>query len=267
MNISLPYDSAHLSINNAPLLTTSAILPRVFVTQVLLEISTSDLSQLITSNSLDNTGGAYFGASYSYSLHHIKDSNALLFHFDIVELWTDLTTPATTIILDDSKQKMLEIVLLQRPLLSAGDPGSAYEIIRADLIPRLPEPAGNGIKGPKKVSMWFRDWDKHGKKGTAEHIINSTSSSFVSYISSGVWSLLVFIVAVMALFVVVCLFVIFGCGWHKDDYVQAQQGKRRSSGKGSGGGWGDVEAARRFRSPEELGLRGSGKVVGVGKRD
>jgi hypothetical protein len=182
-----------------------------------------------------------------------------------MELWTDLTTPATTVILDDEKQKILEVLLLQRPLLSAGDPGSAYEIIRTSLIPRPAEP--NSVKGPVKVSMWFRDWDAHGKKGTASHIVNSASSSFVSYISSGVWSLLIFIVAVLALFVVVCLFVILACGWHKDDYEQAQSGKRRSSGKGSGGGWGDVEAARRFRSPEELGLRGSGRVVGVGKSD
>jgi hypothetical protein len=225
-----------------------------------------DLSKLIASNQLD-VGGAFFGASYSYSLRHIKDSpNALLLHFDIMELWTDLTTPATTVMLDDERQKILEIVLLQRPLISAGDPGGAYEIIRASLISRPAESRNiQGLRGPAKISMWFRDWDAHGKKGTASHIVNTASSSFVSYISSGVWSLFIFILAVLALFVVVCLFVIFACGWRKDDYEKAQSGKRRSSGKGSS--WGDVEAARRFRSPEELGLRGSGRVVGVGKSD
>jgi hypothetical protein len=71
----------------------------------------------------------------------------------------------------------------------------------------------------------------------------------------------------MALFVVVCLFIIFGCGWHKDDYERAQHGKRKSSsGKGTWGGH-DIEAVRRFKTPEELGLRGSGRVVGVGKSD
>jgi hypothetical protein len=83
--------------------------------------------------------------------------------------------------------------------------------------------------------------------------------------------LFIFILAIMALFIVVCLFCIFGFGWHKDDYAEAQHGKRRSSGRsGSGkGAWGgnDVEAARRFKSPEELGLRGSGRVVRVGKSD
>lgn len=61
--------------------------------------------------------------------------------------------------------------------------------------------------------------------------------------------------------VIVCLFIIFGCGLHKDDYEQAQHGKRKSGGRN------DIESVRRFRTPEELGLRGSGRVVGVGKSD
>ena len=54
------------------------------------------------------------------------------------------------------------------------------------------------------------------------------------------------------------------CGWcNENDYEIAQHGKKS---KHSTGGR-DIEAARRFLSPEELGLRGSGKVVGVGKSD
>jgi hypothetical protein len=261
LNVSLPFDSAHLSINNAPLLAGSKILPRIYVNQILLDTSKDDMDKLVASNQLDSLGGAYFGASYSYSLSSVKDSSALMLHFDIMELWTDLTSPPLTIIMDKEEQKILEVVLLQRPLLSAGDPASAYEIIRASLVQR------KDVRKPMKMRMWFHDWDANGKKGTATHIVNSASTSFVDYISSGVWSLFVFILAVMALFVVVCLFIIFGCGWHKDDYEQAQHGKRKSgSGKGSWGG-NDIESVRRFMAPEELGIRGSGKVVGIGKSD
>lgn len=270
LNISLPYDSAHLSINNAALLANNKILPRIYVNQVLEDISKNDLSKLIDSNQLDSLGSSYFGASYSYTLRRIKDKpQALLFHFDIMELWIDLTSPPLTIVLDDAEQKILELVLLQRPLLSPGDLTGAYEIIRANLITRPPAPAKGTKRRAKVTSMWFLDWDDHGKKGTATHIVNSASSSLIAYISSGVWALFVFIFAIIGLFVVVCLFVIFGCGWCSDnDYEIAQHGKRKSSSSAKGV-WGgkDVEAARRFMSPEELGLRGSGKVVGVGKSD
>ncbi|KAF1939711.1 hypothetical protein EJ02DRAFT_513657 [Clathrospora elynae] len=262
LNISLPYDSAHLSINDAPLLTGSKNLPRIYVNQVLLETSKDELSQQITTNQLDNLGGSYFGASYAYSLYRVKNSSALVFHLDIMELWSDLPSPPITVVLDDKQQKMLELVLLERPLLSAGDPGSAYEIPRASLIPR-----SSSLMPQRK--MWFRDWDKNGKKSTTTHLVNNVATSFISNLSSGVFSLFVFILAVMALFVVVCMFVIFSCGWHKDEYEQAQ-GKKKKSGstKGSGNWSGnDIEMARKFRSPEELGLRGGGRVVGVGKSD
>lgn len=266
LNISLPYDSAHLNINNAPLLTDSKILPRIYVNQVLQDVSKDDIEKLVISNQLDDLGGAYFGASYSYSLRRLKSSEARVLHFDIMQLWTDLTTPALTVILDKPEQKMLEIVLLPRPLLSSGDPANSYEIVRASLIPR-PAESEKGSKGARKTSMWFHDWDANGKKGTATHIVNSASSSFVDYLSSGVWSLFIFIVAIIALFVVVCLFCIFACGWHDDDYEKAQYRKKKTSGGKSSWAGTDVETARRFLSPEELGLRGSGTVVGVGKSD
>lgn len=179
-----------------------------------------------------------------------------------MELWSELPETPITVILDDPKQKVLEVVLLPRPLLSAGDDGSGFEIVRAELVLR---PATQSKVGRR--TMWFHDWDTHGKKGTTSHLVNTASDSFVTYISSGVWALFMFILAIMAFFVILCVFCIFGCGWQNDDYERAQHGKR-SSGKRSGT-WGgnDVEKARRFRTPEELGLRSSGKVVGVGKSD
>ena len=241
-------------------------MPRIYVNQVLQDVSKDDIEKLVVSNQLDDLGGAYFGASYSYSLRHLKSSEARVLHFDIMQLWTDLTDPPLTVILDKAEQKILEVVLLPRPLLSSADPANAYEIIRANLVPR-PAEMEKGSKGPGKVSMWFHDWDANGKKGTATHIVNSATSSFVDYLSSGMWALFIFIIAVIALFVVVCLFCIFACGWHDDDYEKAQYRKKKTGG--SKGAWAgrDVETARRFMSPEELGLRGSGTVVGVGKSD
>lgn len=172
--------------------------------------------------------------------------------------------PVKTISLDDAAQKILELVLLPRPLLSAGDAGSAYEIVRAELMLRPPDTAEERAH---RKAMWFRDWDDHGKKGTTQHFVNSASDSFLNYISSGVWALCVFVLGVVGFFVVLCLFCIFAFGGG-DEYEKAQNGKRRSSGRGSGS-WGgnDVEKARRFRSAEELGIRSGGKVVGVGKSD
>ncbi|KAI1596082.1 hypothetical protein A1F96_09918 [Pyrenophora tritici-repentis] len=267
LNLSLPFDSTHLSINTAPLLTPSKILPRIYVNQVLQDVSKDDINKIIVSNQLDELGGAYFGASYQYSLHRVKDSQARVFQFNVMQLWTDLTTPPLTVVLDQPGQKMLEVVLLPRPLLSSGDPANSYEIVRAGLVPRSPESGAKTSKGSGKVSMWFLDWDDNGKKGTATHTVNSASSYFVQFLSSGMWALFIFVVAVIALFVVVCLFCIFACGWHDDDYEKAQYRKRKTGGgKGAWAGR-DVETARRFMSPEELGLRGSGKVVGVGKSD
>ena len=179
-----------------------------------------------------------------------------------MQLWSDLTPSPISVPLDDPAQKVLEVLLLPRPLLSAGDASPAFEIVRVELVER-PEDEARGARR----TMWFLDWDAHGKKGTTAHIINSASDSFVTYVSSGVVSLFVFILAVMAVFVGVVVLVVLGCGWHKDDYERAQHGKR-GGGRGSGP-WGanDVEKARRFRSAEELGIRSSARVVGVGKSD
>ncbi|KAH8724059.1 hypothetical protein GQ44DRAFT_618875 [Phaeosphaeriaceae sp. PMI808] len=264
LNISLPYDSAHLSINNAPLLSGSTVLPRIFANQVVADTSVDDVAALVESNELDNTFGASFGLSYSFALRKMKGSSALAFYFDVFEIWSDLTAPTITVPLKEKGQMVLEVVLLPRPLMSPGDVSRAYEIVRAELVER------EGVKGSGEMrSMRFHDWDSHGHKGTTSHLVSEVSESFFDYVTSGVWTLVLFIMAIIALFVVVCLFIIFGCGFGGDEYEQAQHGKHRSSNKGSGNWAGlDVEKARgKFLSAEELGLRGGGRLVGVAKSD
>ena len=229
---------------------------------MLLDTSEEHLAELIASNQLDEHGGGFFGLSYSYSLRPIKASRALLFHFDIMELWSDLPENPITVILDDPKQTVLEIVLLQRPLMSPGDPSNGFEIIRAELIVR---PQSESRRGRK--TMWFQDWDNHGKKGTPSHLMNSASDSLMEYISSGVWGLFVFIMAIIIIFFTLCLCCIFGFGLHKDEYELAQHGKRKGGRQSGSWGGNDVEKARRFKSAEELGFRSGGMVVGVGKSD
>ncbi|KAJ4376236.1 hypothetical protein N0V83_001519 [Neocucurbitaria cava] len=207
ISLSLPFDVAHLSINNAPLFTPSKIQPRIYANQVFLDTSVDDLHHLIASNNqLDSLGGAYFGLSYAYSLQPIKGiKNALVFHFDILQLWSDLPEPPITVVLDDAKQKMLEVVFLQRPLLSAGDAPNSLEIVRAELVPRPPSQGTTTSKSRSRKIMNFHDWDAHGKKGTPSHLLNSASASVTSYLTSGAWALFLFIMAIIALFVLLCL--------------------------------------------------------------
>lgn len=140
---------------------------------------------------------------------------------------------------------------------------SSYEIVRARLVPRSSLPTSNSRV---VQTMRFHEWDAHGQKGTPSHLIAKTSDASLAWITSGVASLFLFILAVIALFVVLCLFLVFGCGCLSgDEYERAQSGKRRG-----GGGMGDVERGKgRFLSAEELGLArgGEGRVVGVGKRE
>ncbi|KAF2822160.1 hypothetical protein CC86DRAFT_330975, partial [Ophiobolus disseminans] len=256
LNISLPYTTPTISINTSPLLTPSNILPRISAAQVPLSISAQEISQLVDSNQLDTPGGATFAFSYAYSVRRIKDSSALLFTFDVLEAWAQ----DVTIKLDAQGQKVLEVVLLRRPVLSAGD-ADGYEIVRAGLVPR--SSATSQSKNTR--IMRIQDWDAHGEKGTAQHLVSTAESSFIEYITSGAWGLFLFIMAIIGLFVVLCLFCIFGCGLGKDEYESAQHGKRRG---GHGGKRSDAERGKgRFLSAEELGIRSGGRVVGVGKSD
>ncbi|KAF2851806.1 hypothetical protein T440DRAFT_467579 [Plenodomus tracheiphilus IPT5] len=262
LNITLPFSSTHLNINTAALLTPSPILPKIYANQIPLSTTIQALSTMLENNSLDTPGSASFALSYAYSLHPIKSSpNALIFHFDILELWSDVTSPPITVVPDAADQKMLELVLLQRPLLSALDTSPTYSIIRTSLIPRTETPT------TKMKKMWFHDWDQNGKKGTSSHLFNRAQQSFVDYVNSGVWALFIFIAALMGLFVVLCLFCCFAVGalsGEEYDYEKAQVRKRMRKN-----GWkaaaDDMGRERRGGDVEKG--RAVERLVGVGKSD
>ncbi|KAJ4305749.1 hypothetical protein N0V90_001280 [Kalmusia sp. IMI 367209] len=277
LNISLPYDSAFISINNAPLYSGQRILPRIYANQVVQDFSADQLAATISSGQLEashetNLGGGFFGLSYRQSLRNIrtaKNLEALIFQFDIVELWSDLTTPPLKYKLDDPAQKMLELILIQKPVLSALDPSPTFEIISASLVFRTHNPPSR--LAPQRT-MHFLAWDTYGEKGTASHLFSYGATSFADFLASGFWALFGFVLAVIVVFVAVCLICVFGWGFWEDDYERAQQGKqrRKSSVRSGKNGRVDVETGRakgRFRSAEELGLRATGQVVGIGKRD
>jgi YD repeat-containing protein len=185
----------------------------------------------------------------------------LVFQFDIIEIWSDL--PPTPLLhkLDDADQKMLELVLLEKPVYSALEP-PAFEIIKADLVLRSRNPVAS--TNPQQT-MHFLDWDDHGRKGTTAHALTSFGVWLIDYLDSGIWAMFMFILAIIALFVLVCVLCVFGWGFWEDDYAQAQHGKAK---EGKRRGKSDVEIATRlpFRSAEELGLS-RGRVVGLGKSD
>jgi hypothetical protein len=263
LNISLPLDASHLSINNAPLLSGSSSLPRIYASQVLQDYSTSDLHSRIDNDDLD-TAGPSFGLSYGTSVSHVTNSTALVYRFNIFSLHFTLPEQAaTTIMLSSSRQKVLELVLLPRPLHSAGDAGSGWEIIAIRLSPREKK----GSKRRMRMMM-FEDWDEFGRRGSPAHFLSSGSSGVVRYAKSGVWSLSFTILGAMVAFVVLVLGVVYAVEKYSGEYSQARQGKgRRSASKGSGS-WTDVEAAKgKFSSAGDLGARVGGSAAGVEKSD
>lgn len=269
MNISLPYDSTFIAINNAELYSGRRNLPRVFANQVVHDLSIDQLSTILSSNQLEashetNLGGGFFGLSYRQSLRAIKTSQgvkAFLFQFDVFELWSDLPEKELRFKMDDPEQKLLEVLLVEKQLISALEPAPTYEILSASLVSRslhlVTRPSTS------QLIMHFLDWDAYGRKGTTAHFLSSWTASFVDYLASGFWALFMFILFMIALFVVVCLVCIFGWGFWEDEYEKSQHGKRRRTRSR-----GDVEMAKgRFRSAEELGLMGRGRVIGVAKSD
>jgi hypothetical protein len=263
LNISLPFDATYLSLNNGPLLTPSSVLPRIYASQVLSDYSTADLSASISNEALD-TAGPLLGLSYGYSVRPVTNSSALVFRFNIFEAYFPLASPPITIKLDDHKQRVIELILFQRPLYSPGDVGPAWEIVTV----RLEERDKMGSKRRMRT-MEFLDWDEFGRKGSPAHLASTTSDWFVRHISSGFWSLSMFILGALVLFVVICVAAVLGWDWYSGDYEKAQSRKGRSRSGGSGGWTGtDVEKAKgRFLSASELGMRGTGNVVGIGKSD
>lgn len=268
MNISLPYDSTFIAINNARLYPTSSNLPIVYANQVLSDISADDLANLVSLNQLEasheiSLGGGFFGLSYRYDIRALPKTAAVLFQLDITELHSDLTETPIKYELKDKEQKMIQLLLLQRPVYAPQGPPT-FEIIKAGLVSRS-QPPLSGSPRTQRV-MHFRDWDEFGHKGTPTHFFSNWGSALIDYLDSGVWALFVFFLAIIALFVVVCLFCIFGCDMCQDDYEKAQSGKARGERRRKSKG--DLETGKVvFRSAEELGLMGRGKVVGLGKSD
>jgi hypothetical protein len=265
-------------VNDAGLFSGTRILPLIYANQVVQDFSANDLSTALDAGQLEashesNLGGGFFGLSYRHSLRHVETSQgleALLFQFDIMELHSTLTIPAVRFKLSDPAQKMLEVLLIQRPVLSAGDPSPSFEILSAKLVPRIPL--------TNQRTMHFLAWDTHGEKGTASHALSYSTASLIDFVSSSFWALLGFCMAVIVVFIVVCMMCIFGWEFWRDDYEKAQQGKRRKSSvkgggvdveTGAGAGAGGKKTKGRFKSAEELklGLAGRGQVVGMGKGD
>lgn len=242
----------------------------MYANQVVQDLSVDQLTTTLSTGQLEasheaNLGGGFFGVSYRHSLRNVKTSNALealVFQFDVVELYSDLTNPALQYKLGDANQKMLEILLIQKPILSASDPSPAFEILNVRLVPR-------SLTATSRRTMHFLAWDDHGQIGTPSHLFSSGTSSFVSFLTSGFWALFGFVMAVIIVFIVVVLMCVFGWEFWRDDYEKAQQGKHRR--KSSVKIRSDVESGKmrgRFKSAEELGLGlNRGEVVGMGKSD
>lgn len=167
---------------------------------------------------------------------------------------------------------MIELLLLQKPIYSARDPPS-FEIIKADLVPRSSNPVP-ATSSSHQRTMHFRDWDELGRKGTWTHLVSAWGLVLVEFLDSGIWALVVFLLAVIAFFVVLCVISIFSFDFCRDDYEKAQSGKGMAKVKAKArarvakGRRSDVETGKMvFRSAEELGLVGRGKVIGLGKSD
>ncbi|KAF1969085.1 hypothetical protein BU23DRAFT_245639 [Bimuria novae-zelandiae CBS 107.79] len=275
LNISLPYTCAFLALNTAPLSSGTSIPPLIHAPQVVQDFSSAELLATLATGQLEAShetallgGGASFGLSYRYSLHSLRTTSnlqALVFHFDVAAVYSDLATPPTHHALTSPAQKMLEIVLLERPVHSATDPSPAYSIVKIALVSRTPS-----ISSRRTID--FLAWDAHGRIGTPSHLLSYLLSAFAAFLTSGFWALFGFVMAVIVVFIVVVLLCVFGWEFWRDDYEKAQKGKhtRKSSAKGRA----DVEsgtgrAKARFKSAEELGLglASRGQVVGMGKSD
>lgn len=119
--------------------------------------------------------------------------------------------------------------------------------------------------------MMYDEWDEDGRKGSPGHLVWSSSRGVVRYAASGLWAASVVVLGALGLFVVGVVACVLGWERYGGEYERAQSGKDGSARRGGSKGsvsWTDVEKARgRFLSAAELGVRGTGSVVGVGKSD
>ncbi|KAF2122927.1 hypothetical protein BDV96DRAFT_10919 [Lophiotrema nucula] len=249
-NISLSYSTPILQINSQQVYPKPPSTPRIHANQVLNDISVDRLSSMVDSGQLETPHGGFFGISYHSSQHSVKDSpNSLMFQFHVFEAWSGFTSPATSVEMDDledpalsQEQEMLELVLIQKPLLSPLEKGSSYEIARIGLVEK-PELGG------WQTSVKYIPSSDFGKpsapsSSTAHAASASMGEGFIDWISSGVFALFIFILAIIAVFVIVCLFCIFGMDFFKKDEYGAAQTKKHGRNKRLWG-WGRAIEKRR----------------------
>lgn len=119
-------------------------------------------------------------------------------------------------------------------------------------------------------TMMFLDWDEFGRLGSPSHLVSATSSSLITYVSSGFWGVSMFILGILGLFVVIVVGCVLGWDWWSGEYEKAQSRKgagRRGKSEGSGS-WADMEEGKgKILSASEFGMKDGGSVVGVGKSD
>ncbi|CAI6332761.1 unnamed protein product [Periconia digitata] len=246
LNVSIPYDSAHISINDAPLYSGRQNLPLIHSSQVVSDLSSTTLSEIITTHQLSSsiplttTSSIAFGISYRMSLQDLALSpakpkksksnydpplplSAKLLHFDIFEIHSSLTVPPTAYPLDRKEQKILQLILLQNPLYSALSPSPTYTLHDAKLIPRP-----HAIKPPaNQKTMHYLSWDAFGRKGTPTHFLSRIAVGFAEWIASGIVAVLIFVVGIVVVFVGGVLLCSFGRSFWRGEYESAQVGKRR----------------------------------------
>ena len=236
LNISLPWDATHLSLNGAALLTRSSTQPRIYAAQVPLDYSTDSLSQLISNDSLD-TAGPLLGLSYGTSLHHPINSSALVYRFNVFAAHFPLSNDGilASFPLEASAQQVLELVFLPRPLHSPADlKWLKWEIISARLSAR----ERSGSKHRMRM-MLFAEWDQYGHKGSPWHAVMSALGGVVGYAARGIWQMGLAILGFLVVFVVG---IVLGVLWFEGDAAwekQGEKGRRKESVS-----WKDVETGR-----------------------
>lgn len=260
LNISLPLSADHLTINSAPLITGTSNLPRIYAAQV---PQSHPMSSTGTEDITPTT--PLLGLSYGTSLHTVINSTALIFRFNIFGAYFPLTTPPTSFSLDNTRQKVLELIFLPRPLQSPADTGSGWEIISARLRAREPKGSKHAMK-----MMLFEEWDDFGKKGSPWHAVKSAEGGVVGYAGRGIWQASGVVLGVVVLFMGLVVVGVLWCEGRTGAFEKASEGHGSRGGRGKSqgsGSWADVEkAGSRLLSAGDV-IKSGGSVVGVGKSD
>lgn len=224
---------------------------------MLQDISTEHLQSLVDIGQLDSGahgapgGGGYFGLSYAFSINHVPETAGWVLRFDMVQVWSGLLPKPILVTLNHPDQTMLEIVVMKRPTLSSLE-SPAFEIADTRLVPRPTRP-------PRTLQvMNFLEWDEFGRIGTWSHYVAAWNDTLLRFLDAGVTNVLALVFGIVVLVVVVCALCVAGFNLFQDDYQQAQAQKVKG---------GDEERRVGFRGPEELGLLGRGRVIGIGKSD